>query len=196
MSAVQPGASTPKASSRPWKAAKSVSDIAVGVFFRTVFGTLALVDYAASTWALRDSSRLPFLASYCQFKGQAPFITPFIMCVVLLLPLILVGSAKDAAESLLGWKRAPLARHVADVASAVMLIVILFVAIAVAAPAQQAVTAACTTGKEGLVSDTCQGKAETVLALNQLSFLLNVGMFVCDVTKYRAKAPVDHDKRE
>ena len=119
----------------PAKGNVGTKDFGVALVINCFFAINALTELSAALWALpddpqgwmRDTSpsarglpggargRLIFLSSFYEWRSAAPIISTIMTVLLVPLPFVVFGMIKGAAESIFGWKSAPMARQVADV---------------------------------------------------------------------------------
>lgn len=186
-------ASSGKSSAPPWKDDVPAVGIALACLFNTWFCTNCLIDFSVDRWVLgneADPSRLAFLRAYYQWREWAPIVTPIFIMLTIPLPILMFSLAKEVLASFLGWRRAPLLRHAADLVQAVTLLgAILPIGVPAVGRVQKAVIAACAPGRSGrgLATPTeCDASAEDLLGVHLLMLILNLIMFAADIAKYVA----------
>uniref|UniRef100_A0A7S0LKK9 G-protein coupled receptors family 1 profile domain-containing protein n=1 Tax=Coccolithus braarudii TaxID=221442 RepID=A0A7S0LKK9_9EUKA len=177
---------------KPWKAPPSVSDLAGACTFNSMFFTLALIDYSADLWALRSpEARLSFIVDFVLWRGDAPIISKMLLVLLLPLPLIIVGILYAALQTLCGWRRASLSRHMADVAEAAGICSIVFMVVTRVIPVQGRFLEACRSKEQ---RDACSTTLAEMAEVHLVMVLLNLLMFVCPIVKFARSSVPESEK--
>lgn len=171
--------------------------------FNTWFTTNCLIDCSVDLWVLSgetNPSRLAFLRMYLDWRNAAPIVTHIFMVLTLPLPMLVFSLTKEVLASFLGWRRAPLLRHVADVVQAVTLLGVIFpIVVPAVGRLQEAVIAGCAPGRNGRGLATqaeCEARARDLLPMHLLLLGLNFVMFFADVAKFAANRGTAEDKEK
>ena len=164
----------------PFKEDIPPAGLGVACGFNSFFVCMSLLDYSADLFVAADPpARLAFLATYLQWKEWMPVLTPMLAVLLLLIPFMLIGMLRDAAQSCFGWRRAPALRHAADVVQPLALVTVLSVSIGLLAPAQAEVVATCALNQKGLPAG-CEASAAALRPLHAVVLALNLLLFACE----------------
>jgi len=188
-------------------------ELAIACTINSFFTVISLMEFSADQFALPSGTaavplsadakeRLLWLAKFYQWRGDDPIISKIFFALLVPLPLLLVGMASGALQSLLRLRRASRVRHAADVVqAATLLFVILPTVIKTLIPAQEALLKDCSAAIYGASSKQsvevkCVESASALWPLHAQMLGLNLLMFACDVAKYvgNRKEPVDESK--
>uniref|UniRef100_A0A7S0JGK4 Uncharacterized protein n=1 Tax=Calcidiscus leptoporus TaxID=127549 RepID=A0A7S0JGK4_9EUKA len=168
---------------KKWKENVTVVDLAGACTFNAMFFTFALMDYSADLWVHGSDARMPFLVEYFTWRGDAPVISKMLMVLLLPLPLIIIGMALAALQSIFCWRHASLTRHAVDCAEAAGICSILYVVIMRAIPLQSTFVESCP-GRSKQQKSDCSATLAVMTEVHLILVLLNVLMFVCPIAKY------------
>ena len=168
----------------PW------AGLAVGCVVNGFMVTQCVFDYSVDLYATAgfpatvDAERLSFLAAYYGWRlNSPPLLGPIGLALLLPLPVFLVLMARDAAQSLFGWRQATALRHAADCTQFGTICVIVAVLATLVLPGQSAVLDQCPHEKQ------CAEVAAALTPAHLAMLLLNLVMCTCEFVKFAGNLP-------
>jgi len=174
-----------------WKDNLAPGDLASACTFNSMFLTMAMLDYSADVWA-SQTHQTAFLVQYVNFKAEMPVFGKVLFGLLLMLPLVIFGMISGVLQFVLGWRQAPIQRHIVDCVEFCTLVFIFYTIVTAIAPATAAFQSACAGPK--VQKAACSAAIETLTAKHLLIVLLNIGMFCYPIIKYRYNRPSSLEK--
>ncbi|KAL1495576.1 hypothetical protein AB1Y20_016937 [Prymnesium parvum] len=179
-----------------WKPPMPAGVMVVATFINALSITEALLDCSADAWVAGEPSRVPFLTAYLEWKSFRPIFHPLLACLAPLLPILIVLLIKDALSSMLGWQRASVARHLADLLSAAALCALLFSLALIVEPQERALSRICGGRRGRAAAAACDEGLARLSRQHALVLGLKLLLFACDLTKFNSAQQAEEKRQK